>query len=352
MTRETKIGLLVGLAFIILFGIILSEKGTRNEQFATPNPAPPLVELVPPTFTPTNDVTKTSPEEVIDAKVTMNDPAVKMTKVENVKVEDVKIETPGPSHMIIKQNSAQQPAAQQEISPKFKEMLPPTPTRALSQIPASATTQPVEQLSVPAIPTEMSAQLAAIDTKTQTPAVESTPAVKTQDHVVAPGETIASICRQYYPAQAYTMVGAVLKANRIANPQKLQVGQTLKLPNVPQQVASADLKQENAASPETAKTALASSKLLVPAEDSTLVGMIDPSKAKIEIPVTKAESKMYTVQDKDTLTKIAKRFYGNEKAWTRIYEMNKQVLKNPHALKSGINLKLPAVELAAGPKVE
>ena len=30
MTKETKIGLLVGLAFIVLFAIILSEKGARR----------------------------------------------------------------------------------------------------------------------------------------------------------------------------------------------------------------------------------------------------------------------------------------------------------------------------------
>jgi nucleoid-associated protein YgaU len=342
MTRETKIGLLVGLAFIILFGIILSEKGTgRNEQFATPNPAPPLVELVPPTFTPPTAAEESSPEAIMDSKVTMNDPEVKVTE---------KIETPGPSHMIIKQGQAsdtQQQTAQQEISPKFKEMLPPTPTRALSQIPASSMPAMVQPAPLAAKEVEM---VAITEDQLQAPAQATQEAVqvaaKTQDHVVAQGETIASICRQYYPAQPYTMVSAVLKANNIANPQKLKVGQTLKLPNVTQQVAAAEQPK-----PETAKSALASSKLLTPVEDATIVGMINPNKTKVNVAVaSNSDSKTYTVQEKDTLVKIAKQFYGSEKAWTKIYEMNKKVLKNPHSLKSGINLKLPAVELAAGPK--
>ena len=36
MTKETKIGLLVGLAFIILFAIILSEKGTPPTSAVSP----------------------------------------------------------------------------------------------------------------------------------------------------------------------------------------------------------------------------------------------------------------------------------------------------------------------------
>ena len=31
MTRETRIGLIVGLAFIVLFGVVLSELGTSGE---------------------------------------------------------------------------------------------------------------------------------------------------------------------------------------------------------------------------------------------------------------------------------------------------------------------------------
>lgn len=40
MTRETKIGLLVGLGFIILFGIILSEAGSRRRAIVAPQYGP------------------------------------------------------------------------------------------------------------------------------------------------------------------------------------------------------------------------------------------------------------------------------------------------------------------------
>ena len=39
MTRETRIGLLVGLVFIVLFGVVLSELGTSEEPLTAQRPA-------------------------------------------------------------------------------------------------------------------------------------------------------------------------------------------------------------------------------------------------------------------------------------------------------------------------
>lgn len=51
--------------------------------------------------------------------------------------------------------------------------------------------------------------------------------------------------------------------------------------------------------------------------------------------------KTYIVQAGDTLSGIAKFFYGEGKEWDRIYQANKQTLKDPHTLSVGQELLIP-----------
>ena len=50
----------------------------------------------------------------------------------------------------------------------------------------------------------------------------------------------------------------------------------------------------------------------------------------------------YTVASGDTLSKIAKKFYGNANAWNTIFEANKDQIKNPDMIHPGQVLKIPA----------
>lgn len=50
---------------------------------------------------------------------------------------------------------------------------------------------------------------------------------------------------------------------------------------------------------------------------------------------------VYTVQKEDTLQKISKKFYDSYSKWPKIYEENKEVIKNPNKIKPGIELKVP-----------
>jgi nucleoid-associated protein YgaU len=52
--------------------------------------------------------------------------------------------------------------------------------------------------------------------------------------------------------------------------------------------------------------------------------------------------KSYTVVAGDSLSKIAKREYGDANAWNRIYEANRDIIKNPDLIYPGQNLKIPA----------
>jgi LysM repeat protein len=49
----------------------------------------------------------------------------------------------------------------------------------------------------------------------------------------------------------------------------------------------------------------------------------------------------YTVEKDDTLQKIAKKVYGSYGKWTKIYDANKDKIKNPNFVKPGTVLTIP-----------
>lgn len=56
-------------------------------------------------------------------------------------------------------------------------------------------------------------------------------------------------------------------------------------------------------------------------------------------PADQAQS--YTVQSGDSLSKIAKRVYGDANKWHTIYEANRDKIKNPDLIHPGQVLTLP-----------
>lgn len=54
-----------------------------------------------------------------------------------------------------------------------------------------------------------------------------------------------------------------------------------------------------------------------------------------------AGTRSYVVQSGDSLSKIAKKFYGDANAWHRIFEANKDRIKNPDLIQPGWKLEIP-----------
>jgi nucleoid-associated protein YgaU len=55
----------------------------------------------------------------------------------------------------------------------------------------------------------------------------------------------------------------------------------------------------------------------------------------------KAPEKIYEVAAGDTLSKIAKKFYGDANKYMKIFDANKDQLKDPDKIKPGQKLKIP-----------
>jgi len=63
---------------------------------------------------------------------------------------------------------------------------------------------------------------------------------------------------------------------------------------------------------------------------------------KTKRPAVKAVSRTYTVRTGDCLWTIAKRYYGNGNKWKKIYNANRNKIKNPNLIYTGQRLVIPA----------
>ncbi|MEZ4415285.1 MAG: peptidoglycan-binding protein LysM [Gemmatimonadota bacterium] len=55
-------------------------------------------------------------------------------------------------------------------------------------------------------------------------------------------------------------------------------------------------------------------------------------------------AQMYTVKSGDTLSKIAKEFYGDAMKYPQIFDANKPMLKDPDKIYPGQTLRIPAID--------
>ena len=58
---------------------------------------------------------------------------------------------------------------------------------------------------------------------------------------------------------------------------------------------------------------------------------------------TSAQGQTYTVVAGDSLSKIAKRYYGDANQWHKIHEANRDQISNPDLIHPGQRLKIPGV---------
>ena len=66
-----------------------------------------------------------------------------------------------------------------------------------------------------------------------------------------------------------------------------------------------------------------------------------PDFSNVQSGSSSTATKIYEVVTGDSLSKIAKREYGDASEWKRIYEANQDVLKNPDKIYPGQKLKIP-----------
>ncbi len=61
----------------------------------------------------------------------------------------------------------------------------------------------------------------------------------------------------------------------------------------------------------------------------------------LETPAQTARVDFHVIESGDTLSAIAKRFYGNANAYGRIFEANREVIKDPNLIFPGQKIRIP-----------
>jgi nucleoid-associated protein YgaU len=56
----------------------------------------------------------------------------------------------------------------------------------------------------------------------------------------------------------------------------------------------------------------------------------------------KEEVRFYTIEAGDSLSKIAKKFYGNANDWPKLFEANKEVINDPNLIYPGQTIRIPS----------
>ena len=69
--------------------------------------------------------------------------------------------------------------------------------------------------------------------------------------------------------------------------------------------------------------------------------VVSGSSSKAPAPVGETATRTYTVVAGDSLSKIAKKIYGDANRWKEIFEANKGKIKNPDLIYPGQVLKIP-----------
>ncbi len=73
-------------------------------------------------------------------------------------------------------------------------------------------------------------------------------------------------------------------------------------------------------------------------------GVSDVDASAINAPAMVEEVQYYTIESGDTLSKIAKEFLGNAMDYPKIFEANREVIKDPNLIYPGQKIRIPVSE--------
>lgn len=389
MTKETKIGLLVGLAFIILFAIILSEKGAGPR----PQGAPQFTQV---------DHTRGGAERTGS---TLVDAGKLPLPIEPVTSEARPARTkPGKASSSVGAVARQEPKADELSLPTLdSSLIGDTGEGRAAAVDSRdregdrrgeiASAEPGSRSVDSAL--ESAVNRTSLTARTESPSADATSRIpgepvestetsadtsaKGRTYVVQPGDTLMMIARRNYGTGKPSAIEAIMKANgkTIKNAHTIRVGQKLTIPATEKLAFVEDTSKKtddrifiesvdannNVIETEKPETKVADSG--APKSESrtgTGSGMAKPPKTdavarasgdkprdlKGEKPrEEKTAARVYEVRPRDTLQRIARRELGDAKRYKEIEELNRQILGRKSLLMPGMKLRLPAKDSAS-----
>ncbi len=322
MTRETKIGLLVGLAFIIVIGILLSDHMTSTTQ-------PPQAMLVDSASNVRESVTTPAPAQPGPAplgripQITPANPVPTQSElrprppvVPGVGVTQVEVGGPAnPAGVPIAIRSTGSPV----VPAQPENVQPPVAAGNGPVQPSGGATTELEQwahqVGEPLVPAGA------------TPAVAKPATAAKQEYVAQAGDNLSKVAAKTLGSSSKANIAAIIKANPSLekNPDLIVEGRKYVIPT--------------AATVPTTPVTVVQAPQAVPVTE-----VVDP--LPVSSPADGGGS-WYVVKDNDNLWKIASDQLGSGNAWLQIKDMNKDILKGGDTVQPNMRLRLPPKPLAS-----
>ena len=118
-------------------------------------------------------------------------------------------------------------------------------------------------------------------------------------------------------------------------------------PSRPEPLPAQEIAKEKPAPMEAKAKAVTAEEKPRPVAKQTPASTDRPSATPVIAKSSKPAAQEYTVKAGDTLSKLAEHFYNSMSKWERIYEANKDTLKNPNYIYIGQKLKIPSDDQAS-----
>lgn len=339
MNRETKIGLLVGLAFIIVIGVLISDyiqsatqpqpanfvatTQTLRQGIEVPGAIAPRpggvanpAQIDPGTVIATGDLLRATPPPEANIRIGPGQPA----------------------------GVAPEPGGLVSIGPPAGAGTPPGVPGALPLIPLQAEAPSTQTAVVTPTDRTPEAELARL---LVTPSVSSPaagagpresagggPGVRT--HVAVAGDTVYRLTQRYYGGYTPARAELIVRANPSmgGRADRIIVGQTYIIPPLPGEAASAAAAAENAPPPAARNTPAPGG-----ASATAATGPAGTNR-----PAARPAATTYTVKAGDSLWRIA------DRAGVSVNELkqaNRDVLRGSDVVRPGMVLRLPAPQSTA-----
>ncbi len=166
-------------------------------------------------------------------------------------------------------------------------------------------------------------------------------------YVVVAGDTLSKIAKTYYGHGSKRYIDQIIGANRnvLTNPNVVRVGDKLSLPGVPVVKVSSVRKtwRKNPTQMTAAKRKVDRANRTKSANRTRSVKPANRTNKKGSTP---AAWKWYEIKKDDRYISIAREQLGDAKRWPEIHELNKEKFSDPSRIRVGVRIKLPTITLA------
>ncbi len=352
MTKETKVGLLVGLAFIILFAIILSEKGATNNvtapsNFTVTDRSNPGGSAIPRTQTPLSRdgklaIESTIPPATSTRTVQVGAPVIPERSVGVPIPKSQENIDPLPASVVTHLNFTPLPERQITLND-----VGPAETGKIDLIKAvrdAITANPSSGASLDIHPDpEESSGRRQIDDRSEPKSrpVDIAPVRIVANHKVNSGESLGKIAAKYYGRSTPSRINAIFDVNkdRLSSIHAVRVGDMLRIPSIPDSdgVTFLEAREFTGAAIPNAQSGR-ENEIRIPVPINESISATNDEAARDTGPI---EFKWYEVRENDTLSRIAKVQLGSARLYLKLYDFNRDLLPNKNSIKPGMKIRIP-----------